>query len=183
MKNLKTPKEDSLRGTGVNKMGWSEGGRMHSTVKRLMKSFSTENTPTKRENKKKVTCPICKKEFLTNNPNKVPDHKRRYTSYMCEGSFSKQKSGEIITHEISFVPTSLGILNVGDGLLIDFTRTIWKEYGDFDDLIKSKVLKIEQIDYLRNDGTIYGSSIKLYLEGLDIPVPNNLSLFNHCMKI
>lgn len=43
--NIKTPAagQDTIRGLG--KLGWTEGGKMHSTVKKLMSSFDDEVKP------------------------------------------------------------------------------------------------------------------------------------------
>lgn len=75
--NIHTPPVDAetLRGTG--KFGWTEGGKMHSTFKRLSESLVNDDVVRQPPSKKKqeVKCPKCGKTFKTNNPNVIPPHK------------------------------------------------------------------------------------------------------------
>lgn len=84
---LKTPQEDTLRGTGLGSMGWTEGGKQMKNVKRLMKTF--DDTVINKSSKKhriEVTCDTCKKTFKTTN-GKLPKHKGDWYSNFYRRTF------------------------------------------------------------------------------------------------
>lgn len=74
--HLKTPTEDTLRGTG--KLGWGEHSALHGTMKRLVSTFGDDVGRTTQRKKKNVTCPGCGQKFRSNSGN-VPNHKRRFS--------------------------------------------------------------------------------------------------------
>lgn len=77
-KKLKTPDDDSLRGTGFNSMGWSESAKQVKNVKRLMKTFDdTPKNKTSKKNKIEVTCAKCGNTFKTTS-GKLPKHQDRW---------------------------------------------------------------------------------------------------------
>lgn len=84
MKNqkLKIKNEDTLKGTGFASLGWTEGGKMNSTVKRLIASFKDKEVSSESKNKNKiiVQCSECHRKFKTSN-GKLPEHKKRHLSW------------------------------------------------------------------------------------------------------
>ncbi len=184
MKNtIKSPKEDSLRGIG--KLGWTEGGRMNSTIKRLESSFSKEKVHSIKGNKEEYSCPVCKFKYKSNNPGRVPTHKKHrylwgisHDEPICSGSYIKQPTEETITETLEFFTTfdNGQKFHTGDRVLIDFTRAVLKEYypGCPDEIIESEVERIEKISRVLNDGTIGYSKEIAYFKG----VPNPIHVLN-----
>jgi hypothetical protein len=184
MKNtIKSPKEDTLRGIG--KLGWTEGGKMNSTIKRLESSFSDEKVRSIKTNKEEYTCSVCKFKYRSNNPERVPTHKRHrylwsrgHDEDICSGSYIKQPTGEKFTEILEYFTTfdNRQKFHPGDKVLIDFTRTILKEYypGCPDEIIDSEVERIEKISNVLNDGTLGACKEIAYFKG----VPNPINVLN-----
>lgn len=179
--HVKSPKKDSLRGIG--KLGWSGGGKMHSTIKRLVGSFQEVKKCRSRKNKYNVSCEVCGKLFKVNNVGKVPSH-TRYTSQICRGSWVKQSSDKYTVECLESVSSAIGIINVGDILLVDFSRTILQElYNGFRDIIELQISRIEMVCLLCNDGSVYSRRELIYFKDLPTPIPNSISIIRHCIKI
>lgn len=81
MKNqkLKIKNEDTLKGTGFASLGWTEGGKMNSTVKRLLGTFQDKEVSSESKNKNKilVKCSACHRTFKTTN-GKLPKHQIKF---------------------------------------------------------------------------------------------------------
>lgn len=84
-KNHIKAKNNSLRGIG--KLGWTEGGIVFNTIKRLVATFPDKDQKSSGSFKTRVKCPGCGRKFNLNNPNHIPDHKPRwYSSYYDFGT-------------------------------------------------------------------------------------------------
>lgn len=68
----------------IGKFGWTEGSRLHSTIKRLMSSIDEQFKTFNKKNKKKVVCPRCGKVFH-NGSGKLPEHKSGHFRFLGEG--------------------------------------------------------------------------------------------------
>jgi hypothetical protein len=107
MKNqkLKIKNEDTLKGTGFGSLGWTESGRMNSTVKRLLGTFQEKEVSSESKNKNKTTvqCSVCNQKFKTRN-GKLPEHNQRRKRWYetkdevgepgvikCEGTINDKK--------------------------------------------------------------------------------------------
>lgn len=198
--NIKSPHMDSLRGTGVEKLGWTEGNKVIGTVKRLTASFSTDSVGSKRSNKQIGKCPHCQFEFRTNNPDRVPDHQEDKGWYwsmhrnnndrrICQGAWTQQREpaldAQIEMQQIS-VGTGWGkpveVIQVGDSVLIDFTRAVLKEYWPGIDEIKQVTLeRIVLTQSFRRDGTLYCEGRELYFS--EVPKPINQAVIDRWMTL
>lgn len=76
-KNHIKAKNESLRGIG--KLGWTESGILHTTMKKLSATFDNEEsvTPAKGFKKPKLKCPHCKRRFV----GKIPAKHKNYWGY------------------------------------------------------------------------------------------------------
>lgn len=145
-KSLKTPDEDSLRGTGFSSMGYTESGKQVKNVKRLMTTFDdTPKTQTSKKNKTEVTCTRCHATFKTTS-GKLPKHKGRWNfsffrrndngtvdppSY-CEGvAVFKKKQKTIVYKDVTF--------GVGDAVLYTLQ--------EYDPAKKSHEKKLKMVTY------------------------------------
>ena len=183
---MKQKNKDTLRGFGFNKLDWGSSGRMLSTIKRLTSTFTVSEKT--KSPKNPVFCPVCKKKFNVNNIKRIPTHYERYyflnsSRITCKGSWSVQPSENFVTTTIEKCSTSIGSINVGDNLLIDFSRAVWKEIANKDGLIEDKISRIELVKRLDNAGDLYSFTHLIYFENLDKAVRNNSALFNQCINL
>ena len=73
--HIKAPIEDTLRGLG--RLDYTEGSRLHSTLKRITSTFAGNDKHIgKRKEKTEIVCDLCKQTFRVRG-NKLP----RHTSY------------------------------------------------------------------------------------------------------
>lgn len=175
--HLHIPKDtdgDFLRGVG--KLGWTEGGKMHSTIKRMASAFDNGDTDVKSKKtfKHEVSCPKCKKKFNLNNPNVIPNHKPGWRfnwssdNKLCEGSTSRQPSGESseeVIESFKFYENAHGPaidVKVGSKMLID-TNVV--NIGEKRGLVEFVVEKISRTNNLRNDGSTYSWRDFIKFEG------------------
>lgn len=148
MKTIKTPKEDTLRGTGYGSLGWTEGGRMYKTAKRMEATFDDSDVRigAKKEGVKKIEvfCSCCKASFKVVEGKGLPKHIRTTSTNVPvyeDGKFVKYNvvkesfecTGEVVvigktiieTHKLPFVK-KFGNINIsisidvkaGDNLII-----------------------------------------------------------------
>ena len=185
---IKSPKQDSLRGIG--KLGWTEAGRLHGTIKKLIGSFNTE---TKVKSKKAIIeCPQCGEKLKTNNLSRVPKHfPKRFVWYtsldktqVCKGSWCKQLSGHTGTENVWQFTTvnNNTVFNVDDIVVIDFTRDILSKYAPERKEFTTELLGVENIKYLANDGSVHCQKQVAYFEGVPEPIPTFL-LGKHIIKL
>ena len=161
MKNkIKSPIENSLRGIG--KLGWTESGKMNSTLKRLEGSFENDKVSSLKSNKKEGKCSKCSFVFMSNNPSRVPDHKRRYHKYssnsednLCLGSWSKLPTGkeiiDITSFCVSYTRRTNHVFNIGDKVIVDFTN-LKHLYSD-NIVFETEIQKITNTLIVLNDGS------------------------------
>ena len=171
MKNkIKSPIEDSLRGIG--KLGWTESGKMNSTLKRLESSFETDKTHSLKSNKTEGKCPRCSFTFMSNNPSRVPDHKVKtyksffsYENNICMGSWSRLPTGEkkivdVESFTIPYTIRNVQTFSVGDKVIVDFTNL--KHFYDENIMFETEIVRITSTLTILNDGS------EISLEGLKV---------------
>lgn len=164
---IKTPNEDTLRGTGIGSLGWGESSKLHSTAKRLVSTF---DTPVKEKSKKKieVICSKCKGKFKTNN-GKLPKHLDPYawrwryiigteedtstpSAKFCDGEILIETENTI--KEVKSIEINNTIFNIGDKVLAELI-----DVGNYNYGIKNKKYvqerTIQKIVLYPNDFTIY----------------------------
>lgn len=66
-----------LRGTGINKLGWTEGGKQHNNAKRLLGTTEGISNGKDKSKNEKVVCDKCNSYFNIRGE-KLPSHKRTY---------------------------------------------------------------------------------------------------------
>lgn len=182
--HIKSPKEDTLRGIG--RLGWTEGSKMNSTIKRLESSFTGERVRSIKTNKKESKCPHCRFRFHSNNTDRVPTHNVQafHFSYhqgeernICQGSYIKQPTGEVVIEQLDFIKTSHWpnqVIRPGDTVLVDLTLkglSKYAENGNYS-IIESSLLKIEKISPVLNDGSIGSGDVFAYFENISLPISN-----------
>ena len=81
-------KATNLRGVGMNKLDYSNRGRVNSTLKRLDATFVDDETPLKGSATKTVrkVCPICKRRVTVRNGKFVQHSRYRYIEDNCKNS-------------------------------------------------------------------------------------------------
>ena len=185
--NIKSPIHDRLEGTGANRLDWSEGSKMHSTVKRLVGSFEQPARTSVRASKPLGTCPKCGWTWRTNNPDRVPNHpphrdwfsRFKTDKTICPGSWS-QEWDPYLDHRVAVphIEVSHGwrnpveVISPGDSVLIDFTRAALKPYWPGVDEIKE--VKLEEIIVIqkhRRDGSLYSESRQLRFSEVPNTIP------------
>jgi hypothetical protein len=182
MKNkIKTPQQDNLDGTGYNKLSWEESNKQIKNIKKLESTFS-DNININSSNKKQVNCSICDRKFYINNINRIPDHSNKKYWWskkdnICEGSWSMQLNGEIVIEELNEVSSFLGLIIIGDILLIDFRMPIINN-TQYNDIVECKVNKITITRYLNNKG-LYSNRFKeeLHFENVLLPISTFLTRY------
>ena len=161
---IKTPNEDTLRGTGIGSLGWGESSKLHSTAKRLVSTFDTPVKEKSKKNKIEVVCSKCKNKFKTNN-GKLPKHidptswrwsYRRGNEEDTSTPSVKYCVGEIFieTKEVKSIEINNTIFNIGDKVLAELI-----DVGNYNYGIKNKKFvqerTIQKIVLNANDFTIY----------------------------
>jgi len=93
MKNKNHIKADNESFRGIGKLGWTESGKMKSTLSRLEATFEEERKFINKKNKTIVICPACHRKFHSNS-GKLPKHKAYFWQYTndengyCSGKVS-----------------------------------------------------------------------------------------------
>jgi len=184
------PNSNSIRGIG--KLGWTESGRLHNTLKKLVSVDDEAKVSSTKIHKTEIICSVCKKKFLTNNPNIIPNHKPGWQynwsvserRKVCDGSTSRlvNKDKTSISHIDKFYTIGSSYVrgetfSKGDSVVIDFSRTILKEYDtkNVGDIFKTKILDIVRYKYLRNDdseSTSYRDEV--IFEDIDKAIPAHI---------
>lgn len=72
-------KNNPLRGTGIKKLGWTEGAKMYSTNKRMLEGVDVEFKSKDKSKAITIICDCCKKKFKVRS-GKVPKHTRIITN-------------------------------------------------------------------------------------------------------
>lgn len=147
MKNknhIKSPKQNSLRGIG--KLGWTESGIMHSTIKRLISTFNTDKYKSSK-NEKKEKCPACGRKFKVKN-GKLPKHKTLF--WLSDGWCDQKRGINVKITDLKEVTTNTGItLKVGDFIaftIFNFSNYIYNR-GNYSQFCCGKITKIEKYPY------------------------------------
>ena len=81
-----------LRGTGINKLGWTEGGKQHSNAKRLLGTTEGISNGKDKSKNQKVVCDKCN-SFFNIRGEKLPSHKREFQKIIL----NDKGENEIIT--------------------------------------------------------------------------------------
>ena len=153
--HVKSPTEDTTRGLG--KLGYTEGGKMHGTVKRLTGSFDNDDAVSNQKTKKEtIVCPGCGKKFKTNHGN-IPDHKpgKHYYYYGTEvsGNCPQKKPFNHTPRIVKSVESvEINGYEIRRGDKVAFTTYPWKmAFQDWNDLVEHKVKEV----YLMDNDHIY----------------------------
>lgn len=164
---IKTPNDDTLRGTGIGSLGWGESSKLHSTAKRLVSTFDTPVKEKSKKNKTEVICDKCHGKFKTNN-GKLPKHldpfswRWRYikgteedtstpSAKYCDGQIAKEKT---ITKDVKSIEINNVVFKIGDKVLVEIMDVGNYNYG----IANKKTVQertIQKIAVYENDFTIY----------------------------
>ena len=79
-----------LRGTGINKLGWTEGGKQHSNAKRLLGTTEGISNGKDKSKNQKVVCDKCNCYFNIRGE-KLPSHKREFEELVLNNKGEYEK--------------------------------------------------------------------------------------------
>lgn len=156
--NLKSPIDDSLRGLG--KLGWTESGKLHSTIKKLTSSFSDEvkHIPTKKE---KIDCPACGNRCKSIN-GKAPRHTTPFSKEICDGKIRGYVEATVVGSVNSVIINEYEIKK-GDNVAF----TTYPHYYKFVDPHTLSSYIVENLYLMSND------RITLKFKGITEIIPAN----------
>lgn len=170
---IKSPKNNSLRGIG--KLDWTEGSKLHSTIKRLASSFENNTDFKTRSEKKVAICKICGKKFHLNNTSKIPDHFEKRQSWLfvpknnnlCEGSDSRTITDNYVLEEYSGLQHKIGKNYIIDFSSPNITKIILEVNRNYTLPTTLKEVTLTNVflkRLLRKDGTEYNFTSKVVYE-------------------
>lgn len=172
-KNNIKANNDSLRGIG--KLGHTEGGKMHSTLRNLSGTFSdadeVRNKPGKKE---KIKCPGCGQNFKSNN-GKIPKHTlkgwRAWGVPTIDGYCAQQKGRWVKPEIVKTIPSvEINEYTIEANDTIAFTTYPFK--FDFVGEHELKEWVVEKIYLMDNE------KIHLKLKGIEMTIPCSIFVKN-----
>lgn len=162
--NIKSPNIDSLRGLG--KLGYTESGKLHSTIKNLTSSMEdvVKIPPSKKD---KITCPACGNRLKANKNGKIQRHNRRFGNEICDGKIYGYVKPKIVKSVLSVTINEYVIVKNDT---VAFTTYPWN--FDFVDQHTLASYVIKDIILMDNE------KIYLSLEGINDLIPSYIFVKN-----
>lgn len=125
--HIKAPAANATSVRGIGKLGYTEGGRLNSTIKKIQASMDGDEFRPVPSRKKTIVCPGCGRRFKAN---KIPAHKPRSWHFMsnntdgdCPQTKNRFRGFDVIDKKIH--TTVINDIEVNKGDTIAFIAMPW----------------------------------------------------------